>query len=124
MNLIEKFKYLPNDITQIIVNYTDIIVFRNGKYIDRINKNDKRYKLINKINRPISIGPYKVIIKMMDNSKGYIIEYDFRNNLKKAAVKFIYKDWDGYDSYYSVKTYINCIFNANNIWSKTINYCM
>ncbi len=124
MQLIEKFKYLPNDITQIIVNYTDIIVFRNGKYIDRLNKNDKRYKLIYKINRPIYVGPNKIIVKMMDNSKGYVIEYDFHNNLKKATIKFIYKEWDGYDSYYIVKTYINCIFNSNSVWSKTINYCM
>lgn len=124
MDLIKKFKYLPNDITQIIVNYTDIIVFRNGKYIDRINKNDKRYKLINKINRPIPVGPNKIIVKMLNDSKGYIIEYDFRNNLKKATIKFIYKEWDGYDSYYTVKTYMNFIFNSNNIWSKTINYFM
>lgn len=124
MELINQFQYLPNDIIQLIVNYTDIIVFRNGKYINRLNKKDERYKLFNKINRPISIGPYKVIVKMMDESKGYIIEYDFRDNLKKAAVKFIYKDWDGYDSYYSVKTYINCIFNSNSVWSRTVNYFM
>jgi len=32
-----------------ILEYTDVISYRNGKYIDRIKKNDDRYYLLNTI---------------------------------------------------------------------------
>lgn len=38
MELIEKFKYLPDEIIHTIINYTDVIVNRHGKYINRIKK--------------------------------------------------------------------------------------
>jgi hypothetical protein len=44
---------LPKELINIIINYTDVVVYRYGKYIDRINKNDSRYKIIQKRNLPI-----------------------------------------------------------------------
>lgn len=41
-DLIKKFMYLPDVLIHKILNYTNIVVYRNGKYINRINKLDKR----------------------------------------------------------------------------------
>jgi len=64
MELIEKFKNLPDEIIHIIVNYTDVVVYRHGKYINRFTKNDNRYTLLNKIPRPIFIGRRKVLLRL------------------------------------------------------------
>ena len=39
------FSQLPIELINIIINYTDVVVYRNGKYLNRIQKNDKRYGL-------------------------------------------------------------------------------
>jgi len=49
IQLLEKFKYLPDVLIQKIINYTDIVSYRHGKYINRINKNDNRYNLLKKL---------------------------------------------------------------------------
>lgn len=51
-----KMSLLPVEIINKILNYTDVIVFRNGKYIDRLKKTDKRYKLLKDIIKPIYFG--------------------------------------------------------------------
>jgi hypothetical protein len=38
MELIEKFKNLPDELIHMIINYTDVVVYRHGKYINRIKK--------------------------------------------------------------------------------------
>ena len=38
MELIENFRNLPDEIIHIIINYTDVIVYRYGKYINRLKK--------------------------------------------------------------------------------------
>ena len=43
------FRLLPHDIIHHILSYTDTIKYRNGKYMNQICKNDKRYKLLLKI---------------------------------------------------------------------------
>ena len=40
------FTSLPEDIIHYILSYNDKIKYRNGKYMDQICKNDKRYKLL------------------------------------------------------------------------------
>lgn len=53
--LIRKFKSLPNDLVNLILEYIDTIVYRTGKYIDRISKTDIRYLLLAKLPKPIKI---------------------------------------------------------------------
>jgi hypothetical protein len=53
------FSKLPIEIINIIINYTDVVVYRNGKYLNRINKNDKRYDVIKKRRLPIYFGQYR-----------------------------------------------------------------
>jgi hypothetical protein len=47
---------LPIELINIIVNYTDIVVYRYGKYINRINKNDQRYQILKKRHLPVWFG--------------------------------------------------------------------
>ena len=46
--VLENFAYLPEVLIHKIINYTDVLSYRNGKYIDRINKKDNRYNLLQK----------------------------------------------------------------------------
>jgi len=41
-----KVPYIPNELLHIILEYDGRIRFRNGKYVDIIAKNDKRYNVI------------------------------------------------------------------------------
>ena len=61
--LIDKFKNLPVVIVHKIFGYTDIIVYRNGKYMNRTKKNDSKYSILYRIPRPIKVGPNKVLLK-------------------------------------------------------------
>lgn len=38
--------YLPDDVLHIVLDYADIVVYRYGKYMDRIPKDDRRYAII------------------------------------------------------------------------------
>lgn len=41
--------YIPNDILNIILEYDGRIKYKNGKYVNVIHKNDKRYNMISPI---------------------------------------------------------------------------
>ena len=125
MELIEKFKNLPDEIIHIIVNYTDVVVYRHGKYINRFTKNDNRYTLLNKIPRPIFIGRRKVLLRLTNcNLIGYFIEYDIHDNISKMNIRFFHREIDGFDKYFDIRTNDTYIFDANNKWSKQIHYVM
>ena len=125
--LLDKFKFLPDVLIHKIINYTNVISYRNGIYIDKIFKNDKRYKLLEKIPRPIKVGPDKVLLKLMDYSlyepRGYFIEYIFDNYIK-ATIKFVVRTIDGFDRTYITKSNIKVIHDINNNWSRIIEYSM
>jgi hypothetical protein len=88
---------LPIEIINKIINYTDVVVFRNGKYINRINKNDYRYKILNKKKEPIWLGNNKWMFcfKLYDgiNNRGFVMEHyinqydNFHYLYKKEFVK-------------------------------------
>lgn len=70
---------LPIEIINKIINYTNVVVFRHGKYIDRINKNDERYKIINNKKQPIWLGKnnWMFCFKLYDgiNKHGFTMEH-------------------------------------------------
>lgn len=125
MELIDKFKDLPDELIHIIINYTDVIVNRHGKYINRINKYDERYNLVYSIPRPIKIGPHKVLLRLTDvDYKGYFLSYDTSEKLTKVNIRFFSREIDGFDKYYEIKSNFTYLFDANNKWTKIIHYLM
>ena len=123
MELIERFKYLPKEIVNNIIEYTEKIVYRNGKYISRLNKTDPRHKLIMSIPRPVYIGRYKILLRLLtSNVHGYFIEYNVREDLTKINIRFICREKDGVDSHYNILTNKTYIFDVNDKWSQIINY--
>ena len=113
--LLDKFKYLPDELIQKIINYTDIVSYRHGKYINRINKNDKRYNLLKKITRPIFIGRNKILLRLINyDMVGYFIEYEFKNDIIVLNVRVFYRELDGYDKYFTIKSNETYIFDINN----------
>ena len=125
MELIDKFKDLPDELIHIIINYTDVIVNRHGKYINRIKKNDYRYHLLSSVPRPIYIGQHRVKIRLMSRKLiGYFIEYNTQKKLTEMNVRFFYREIDGFDKYFDIKSNDTYIFDMNNKWSKIIQYIM
>lgn len=123
--LIDKFKYLPDEIIHIILQFSDVIVFRHGKYMNRIDKKDDRYYAIRKIPRPIYIGLYTVLLRLTSyNYSGYFIKYDLSNERTKMIVRFFYREKDGFEHYYTFKSEDHYVFDINNTWSKIVYYLM
>lgn len=125
MELIENFRNLPDEIIHIIINYTDVIVYRDGKYINRLKKNHERDNLLKRIPRPIYIGQHRVKLRLMNyNLIGYFIEYNTEDNNTKVNIRFFYREIDGFDRYFDIKSNDTYIFDINNKWSKLVNYSM
>jgi len=125
--IIEKFKNLPDELIHHIINYTDVVVYRHGKYINRLNNEDKRYKLLRNIPKPIRLGLYKYLLRLVnkkeENKPGYFIEYIIGFSIK-ANIKFVTREKDGFDRYFEIKSYVQYVFDANNNWSQIIYYPM
>jgi len=119
---------LPEELIHKIINYTDVVVYRHGKYINRLNKSDERYSLLDKIPRPIKVGPNKVILKLINGNNnfmnGYLLEYNFKDDYIKLCIKFFVTEMDGFDRYVNVLSNNFYIFNINNKYVKLINYSM
>lgn len=125
IQLLDKFSYLPNELVHIIINYTDVIVYRHGKFLNRLNKSDNKYHLVNSIPRPIFTERYKILIRLEDtNYKGYFLNYDTSNNLLTLNVKFVYREKDGFDKYYNIKSNTTYLFDTNNKWRKIVDYLL
>lgn len=125
--LLDKFNFLPDVLINKIINYTNVITYRDGKYIDKISKNDERYKLLEKISRPIKVGNKKVLLKLMNYSNyepyGYFIEYIFDNNIK-VTIKFMVRTTDGFDRVYIEKSNVKLVHDINNNLAILVNYSM
>jgi hypothetical protein len=120
MILIEKFKDLPDELIIIIINYTNVVVYRNGKYIDRLKKNYERDVLLKRIPRPIYIvDEHKALLRLMNfDLIGYFIKYDTRSNYNTVNVRLFYRENDGIDKYFDIKSNNTYLFDANNTWTK------
>lgn len=70
------YSNLPIEIINIIINYTNIVVYRNGKYINRINKLDSRYNIIEKRKKPIWFGNNRFMFYFrLSMTRGFAIEH-------------------------------------------------
>lgn len=128
IELLDKFKNLPNELINIIISYTDKVAYRNGKYINRGRKYNSKYSILYRIPRPISVGTNKILLKLINyeinNVHGYLIEYTLKNGYLGAVVKFVVRETDGFDRYYQTKSNMLLIFDANSKWSKIVDYEM
>jgi hypothetical protein len=123
--LLKKFSELPDVLINKILDYTNIVIFRHGKYIDRINKNDIRYIKISNIPRPIKVCNNKILLKLI-NSKpyGYFIYYVFYDNFSVIEVKFAIKKEMCNERYFDIRTTNKFIFDINSRYSKLIDYSL
>lgn len=123
IKLLDKFRFLPDELIHIIINYTGLIVYRHGKYINRLNKRDKRYNLVNNIPIPILTDRYKILLRLENtNHKGYFITYDTCDNLITVNIKFFYIEKDGFEKYYDIKKNTTYLFDSSNKWRKIVDY--
>lgn len=66
------FSLLPKEIINKILEYSGGVVYRNGVYIDRLQKSDSRYKLLKTINLPI-FGNNMATIQLLNKENGLYI---------------------------------------------------
>lgn len=89
------FSRLPIEIINIIINYTNVVVFRHGKYIDRIKTDDERYNIIsNRIPPRVAtnnLQKVRFVFEKETETKYYILEqrYDTRDKKWYLRVKTI-----------------------------------
>ncbi len=125
--LIEKFKTLPDELIHHIINYTDVLVFRHGKYINRLNKKDKRYNILLQIPRPIKITRNNYLLNLgkrkNEPNTFYSLGYCIQTYIK-LYVYVIEQGLDGFDKYTITKSYKEYIFDSNNKWSELVHYSM
>ena len=115
---------LPIEIINKIINYTDVVAFRTGKYINRIPKTDARYEMLRNLVKPVKVGK-RVLINLInysyENPRGYFIEYIFD---KLPKVNIYYTTINKYNFY---NEYINhsshkLMRDANGICRNYVKY--
>lgn len=122
------FSRLPDSLIIKILDYTNIIVFRHGKYMNRINIYDYRYILLEKVCKPIKIGKNKILIKLINYTSikpcGYLIEYIFFDFYTIIELKFICEKIMNFEKHFHIKNSNKYIFNINSKYTKLVNYSM
>jgi hypothetical protein len=118
------FSTLPEVLVNNILNYTNIITFRHGKYMDKIDKNDGRYQLVEKLPKPIKISEnsYRILLLNKINSKGYILQFVQRENKHYVHISFN-KESNRFLTY-NVKSSATYNFDVHNRYMKTVHYNM
>jgi len=120
-NNLKLFAALPDVLIHKIINYSNVIIYRHGKYLNRINKKkDKRYKLLSSILRPTNMQMAshtieKFILKLINykkrKPKGYMIIYSISKNYIHMSIEYVevYEDEEYGDSF-RVKSKAKYIF--------------
>jgi hypothetical protein len=111
MEMVEQTKqnclqlYLPNEIVNTILEYQGYHIWRNGKFICRLNINDKKYNKLKKLNIIEKVkNSYKVTITIMKNHSLYT--YTIEQRIYSNMVHW-YMDKYWYHSMHHNKPYIN-----------------
>lgn len=121
------FSKLPNEIINIIINYTDIVVYRHGKYLNRISKNDKRYNIINHRHLPIWYGHnrWMFYFRFYNNidKRGLAMEHMYNPNTNRhyLSKREMIKHNDGS---IMIEEQTNYIFDLSGECRKIVNYSM
>jgi hypothetical protein len=106
-----QFKYIPEELLHIILAYDGRIKYKNGKYVNIINKNDERYDII------IPIVSKKIeIMEITDiNGSGFYFSFGFEKCRNVGlcydynfsfANKFEICYYDTRDGWKQIRTYL------------------
>jgi hydroxymethylpyrimidine pyrophosphatase-like HAD family hydrolase len=109
------FQKLPRDAIILCLSYTGKIVYRNGKYINKINISDPRYNMLLNISKPKNyyFNEYTYTYAINLNLKEWMLFFTINpiNNVYKYR---FYNKTHKYSKYY--------ILDSNNIWRRKVLY--
>ena len=80
---------LPTDIVHHILSYDETLKLRNGKYMGQISKSDKRYELLQKIQRNVTYN-LGYVIHVNKNLTIRIVIYHFSFTI--VEYEYYFKD--------------------------------
>lgn len=109
------FSKLPKDVINICISYTGKVNYRFGKYINRIDKNDKRYEIIKKIQTNKKCFQYNDMYRIFINLNHFSLQYVLNMRINRIRYTFINN---------KIKYYKYYILDENNIWRNTVIYLM
>lgn len=122
---------LPLPLIHIILNYTDVVVYRHGKYINRISNTDERRDLLRKIPRPVKElrNHAQILLLNKDGTKGYYLVYTFIGPLDESRKGYTLLSISAQEKHPTRNVYrpVSCkeyIFTTNNTWHLIHNYTM
>lgn len=121
------FSKLPDELIHIIINYTDVIVYRHGKYLNRIAKDDNRYNIIKKRRLPIWFGPnhWMFYFRFYDNfdKRGLAMDHKYNpnNNHHYLSKREMIKHDDGS---IRVEDQTDYVFDLQGRCREIVNYTM
>ena len=134
------FINLPKELIHLILEYSDAIVYRHGKYMNRILKNDKRYTIVQYIiDKPFHYTTNKFYIwfpfpKNVDKDKeqlydGFVYKYHFIDKMMHIIKQYYHCIQDTSSSLnpkyiYSNKNITQYLIDANGLWRITVSYSM
>jgi hypothetical protein len=85
------FANLPIDIINYILYFTGKLYYHNGKYIGKLDFNNKNYEKIKNIPKPIrlSLNKYNLYLINKNNLVGYILHYTINSDKMIIALQLI-----------------------------------
>ena len=111
MEIVEQTKqnclqlYLPNEIVNTILEYQGYHIWRNGKFICRLNINDKKYNNLKNLNIIKKIKDlYKVTITIMKNH--YLYEYTIEQRIYSNMIHWYMDKYRYHPIHHNNKLYI------------------
>ena len=114
MELIKPIQHIPNDIVKLLLQFDGRIKYRNGHYIDTIDRNDDRYAMLDEV--------IKKKLKVYQRSNWltpdvYIINIEF-DQMPHIMISYYYNSaGTNYDSYRCVR-----YFNATNRYNEFFEF--
>lgn len=112
------FNKLPIECINKCINYTGKVTFRNGKYINKLSKDDERYKICGKITPVISLLRNKYVIYLRRNivpNEGMCLYYTLNDENNRIILEIISNRTNAYLMY---------VFDSNSVWCRLMNYVM
>ena len=122
-----QMKEFPIDVIHRILDYLGTIIYRHGKYMNRLSKDDSRYILVSMIKRPIRISENRYMLwlrKSRNDTFVVVLEYLHNNSEKKhyLTLNIIHKNSDFiYYPHYDITNSRIYLFHENEGYRKITN---